>query len=59
MSGRWFGWLVVGLLVFGVLGSLGDERLDFPLVSPLVCSVRGGAWYGGGLLGAPGCYPQP
>jgi hypothetical protein len=53
------GWLLAALLVFGVLGSVGDDRLDFPLVSPLVCSVRGGDWYGGGLLGAPGCYPMP
>lgn len=57
--GRWVAWLLAALLAFGVLGSLGDDRLDFPLISPLVCSVHGGLWYDGGLLGAPGCYPQP
>lgn len=52
-------WVLAGLLALGVLGSVIDSRLDFPVVSPLVCSLHGGYWYDGGLLGAPGCYPPP
>lgn len=56
---RWIVTIVIAVLIVGVLGSLIDPMLDFPGISPLVCSLHHGLWYGGGLLGPPGCYPLP
>jgi hypothetical protein len=36
--------------------SAADPHLNFPVVSQVACSVKGDVWYGGGILGAPGCY---
>jgi hypothetical protein len=58
-----YGTLVGILLVLVLLGaamSFYDPNLNFPVVSQVVCSMKGDTWYSGGLLGAPGCYaPTP
>lgn len=56
--------IVVTMLLGGVMlaafASFTDPHLNFPVVSQVVCSARGDTWYGGGILGAPGCYaPSP
>lgn len=51
--------LVLGLGFIGFAASMADPHLNLPLLSQVACGVRGGDWYGGGLLGLPGCYtPQ-
>ena len=51
--------MLVGLFL-ATVASWGDPHLDFPVISQTVCSIKGDTWYGGGILGAPGCYtPSP
>jgi hypothetical protein len=47
---------VLAVLVFLGMIAATNPRTDIPLISPLVCSLKGDTWYGGGLLGPPGCY---
>lgn len=52
--------LLLCLLFLGAVMSYANPHLNFPVVSQLVCSVKGDSWYGGGILGPPGCYaPTP
>lgn len=48
--------IVIAGLIIGALASVVDPRINFPVVSQVVCSLKGDTWYDGGLLGAPGCY---
>jgi len=48
------------LLILAAAMSFYDPHLNFPVISQVVCSLKGDTWYGGGLLGSPGCYlPSP
>jgi hypothetical protein len=52
--------ILLGALFLGFWASLSNPHLNLPVVSQVACSVKGDTWYGGGILGAPGCYsPQP
>lgn len=56
-SGVW--WLVAAFVVLVLLLagiSLYNPRVNVPLISPVVCSLKGDTWYGGGILGPSGCY---
>jgi len=53
------GLILAGMLAASALASFAFPHLNFPIVSQVVCSVRGGTWYDGGLLGPPGCYTYP
>lgn len=53
---RWVAVVLVLVLAYAVIGSAMDPYMNFPLVSQAVCSLKGDIWYGGGLLGLPGCY---
>jgi hypothetical protein len=44
------------LLLLAVAMAWFDPHLNFPVVSQVACSLKGDTWYGGGLLGMPGCY---
>lgn len=46
----------MSLVVLAAAMSFYDPNLNFPVVSQVVCSLKGATWYGGGILGAPGCY---
>ena len=48
--------IVLAVVFLGGAMSFLDPHLNFPLVSQTVCSLKGDTWYGGGLLGSPGCY---
>lgn len=51
---------VLGGLFLVFAASLQNPHLNFPVVSQIACSVKGDTWYGGGILGPPGCYaPSP
>ena len=51
--------IVLALIALGALMSAVDPRLNFPVISQAVCSLKGDTWYSGGILGQPGCYvPQ-
>lgn len=50
------GIILVSLVLLGAVVSFYDPYLNFPVVSQVVCSLKGDTWYGGGLLGSPGCY---
>jgi hypothetical protein len=53
------GWIIFILLILLLLAammSFTDPNLNFPVISQVVCSLKGATWYGGGILGAPGCY---
>ena len=53
------GGILLVLLLVGGLVSLFNPYVNFPVVSQVVCSLKGDTWYGGGILGSPGCYaPQ-
>jgi hypothetical protein len=52
----WLLALLGALVVLLALISLYNPHVNVPLVSPVVCSLKGDTWYGGGILGAPGCY---
>lgn len=52
--------ILLGVLFLGFAASYENPHLNFPVVSQVACSVKGDTWYGGGILGAPGCYlPSP
>jgi hypothetical protein len=52
--------VLLGGIMMAVLASFSDPHLNFPVISQVVCSVKGDTWYGGGILGEPGCYtPSP
>jgi hypothetical protein len=48
--------VVAAILVILGLMAFSDPNLNIPVISPLACSVKGDTWYGGGILGPPGCY---
>jgi len=51
--------LLIILLSIAFLGSamsFFNPNLNFPVVSQVACSLKGDTWYGGGILGQPGCY---
>lgn len=48
--------LAFGLAFIGFAASIADPHLNLPVISQVACAVKGGDWYGGGLLGLPGCY---
>jgi hypothetical protein len=51
--------IITFVVLLGTAESLFDPNVNFPVISQVVCSVKGGTWYDGGLLGSPGCYrPQ-
>jgi hypothetical protein len=50
------GIILVSLIFLGAAMSYYDPHLNFPVVSQVVCSLKGDTWYGGGLLESPGCY---
>jgi hypothetical protein len=47
--------LVVALLILVVI-VWANPHANIPVLSNIVCSVKGGSWYDGGILGPPGCY---
>lgn len=52
--------LLLSGLFLATAMSFFDANLNFPVISQTVCSIKGDTWYGGGILGAPGCYaPSP
>jgi hypothetical protein len=52
--------IIASIVFLGAAMSFSDPHLNFPLISQVVCSLKGDTWYGGGILGAPGCYtPVP
>lgn len=53
------GIILVSLVSLGTATSFFDPHLNFPVVSQVVCSLKGDTWYGGGILGEPGCYAPP
>ncbi len=54
------GFIVLAGLFLATVASWGDPNLNFPVISQTVCSIKGDTWYGGGIMGAPGCYaPSP
>jgi hypothetical protein len=44
------------LMLLLTLISFANPHVNVPLISPVVCSLKGDTWYDGGLLGPPGCY---
>jgi hypothetical protein len=54
-----FGILLVSLIFLGAAMSYYDPHLNFPVVSQVVCSLKGDTWYGGGLLDSPAATPRP
>jgi hypothetical protein len=48
--------VLVALVALLALISLTNPRVNVPLISPVVCSLKGDTWYNGGILGPPGCY---
>ena len=50
------GSILLVLVMLGAAMSFFDPSLNFPVVSQVVCSLKGDTWYGGGLLESPGCY---
>lgn len=48
--------VVLALVTVSAVMSATNARLNFPVVSQVVCSLKGDTWYGGGIMGTPGCY---
>jgi hypothetical protein len=54
--GMTIGGIILAILIILSVFAVADPRADIPVISPIVCSLKGGAWYGGGILAPPGCY---
>ena len=48
--------VLVIIIVFLSCIAFLDPSANMPVISPVVCSLKGATWYDGGILGAPGCY---
>lgn len=59
MNGKRAAAIAAGVLLVLGLWCAVDPALDVPVVAPVVCAVKGGQWYGGGLLYPAGCYSRP
>lgn len=44
------------LIVLGFIAAMISPHVNLPVISQVACTLKGGSWYGGGLLGPPGCY---
>lgn len=49
------GWVIAILIVLVVI-SFANPTFNVPVVSQVVCSVKGGTWYDSSLLTQAGCY---
>ena len=59
-AARYVPTILVSLALLGAAMSLYDPHLNFPVVSQVVCSLKGDTWMSGNILNPPGCYkPNP
>lgn len=50
------GTVLVALIILLTVAAFIDPSVNLPVISQVVCSLKGDTWYGGGILGQPGCY---